>query len=154
MTPFTYEALPARIIFGNGTISGLPTELSRLGRQCALILSTPEQRGTAEMLAGLLGTAAVGVFAGAAMHSPVNVTVEALHEVDRLRADAVVSVGGGRRLAWARQSRCEPTCRRSRSPPPMQVARPPRFWARRRRAGRRRSAASACCPRSSSTTST
>ncbi len=95
MTPFTYEALPARIIFGNGTISGLPTELSRLGRQCALILSTPEQRGTAEMLAGLLGTAAVGVFAGAAMHSPVNVTDEALHEVDRLRADAVVSVGGG-----------------------------------------------------------
>ena len=95
MTPFTYDALPARVVFGNGTIAGLPTELSRLDRQRALVLSTPEQRSTAEMLAGLLGNGSVGVFAGAAMHTPVNVTDAALHEIDRLRADAVVSLGGG-----------------------------------------------------------
>ncbi len=74
MTPFTYDALPTRVVFGNGTIAALPTELSRLGCQRAFILSTPEQRGTAHMLSGLLGTASVGVFTDAAMHTPVDVT--------------------------------------------------------------------------------
>lgn len=95
MTPFTYEALPARVIFGTGTIGRLPAELGRLGCGRALVLSTPEQRGTAERVAGLLGPALAGVFAGAAMHTPTEVTATALQEVDRLRADAVVSVGGG-----------------------------------------------------------
>jgi len=95
MTPFTYDALPARVVFGSGTLRQLPAELARLGCRRALVLSTPEQREAAEMTSTLLGAASASVFAGAAMHTPVAVTAAAMGEVERLGADSVVSVGGG-----------------------------------------------------------
>lgn len=95
MTPFTYDALPARVVFGSGMLRQLPAELARLGCRRALVLSTPEQRGTAERASMLLGAASAGVFKGAAMHTPVAVTAAAMEEVERLGADSVVSVGGG-----------------------------------------------------------
>lgn len=95
MTPFTYDALPARVVFGSGTLQQLSAELARLGCRRALVLSTPEQRGTAGMASTLLGAASAGGFAGAAMHTPVAVTAAAVAEVERLGADSVVSVGGG-----------------------------------------------------------
>ena len=95
MTPFTYDALPARVVFGSGMLRQLPAELARLGCRRALVLSTPEQRGTAERASMLLGAASAGAFKGAAMHTPVAVTAAAMEEVERLGADSVVSVGGG-----------------------------------------------------------
>ncbi len=95
MTPFTYDALPARVVFGSGTLGQLPAELARLGCSRTLVLSTPEQHGTADAVSALLGAASSGVFAGAAMHTPVAVTDAAMQDVERLGADAVVSVGGG-----------------------------------------------------------
>jgi len=95
MTPFTYDALPARVVFGSGTLRQLAAELTRLGCRRALVLSTPEQRGTAEMASKLLGAASAGVFAEAAMHTPAAATAAAMEDVERLGADCVVSVGGG-----------------------------------------------------------
>lgn len=95
MTPFTYDALPARVVFGSGTLAQLPAELARLGCRRALVLSTPGPRGTAEVASMLLGAASAGMFAGAAMHTPMAVTAAAMEEVERLGADCVVSVGGG-----------------------------------------------------------
>ncbi len=95
MTPFTYDALPARVVFGSSTLQQLPAELARLGCRRALILSTPEQRNTAEMASTLLGAASVGIFAAAAMHTPVAVTAAAVTEAERLGVDSLVSVGGG-----------------------------------------------------------
>ena len=95
MTPFIYDALPVRVVFGSGTLRQLPTELARLGCRRALVLSTPEQSGTAERASTLLGKASVGVFAKAAMHTPMAVTAAAMNNVERLGADGVVSVGGG-----------------------------------------------------------
>src|SRR5690349_21699150 len=48
MLSFTYEQLPARVVFGAGALSRLPEELDRLGARRALVLSTPEQRAQAE----------------------------------------------------------------------------------------------------------
>jgi len=95
MTPFTYAALPAQVVFGSGTLRQLPAELTRLGCRRTLVLSTPEQRETAEMASMLLGAALVGIFAGAVMHAPVAVTAATMDDVERLGADSVVSVGGG-----------------------------------------------------------
>jgi alcohol dehydrogenase class IV len=60
-----------------------------------LVLSTPEQRETAESIHAMLGGLSVGIFSGAVMHTPVEVTETALRRYQSLRADSVVSVGGG-----------------------------------------------------------
>lgn len=93
--PFIYEGRPQRIIFGRGRLAEAPEALRALGASKALLLSTPEQRVTAELVAEALGALAVGIFPGAVMHTPVEVTDEAVEVYRKLGADCVVSVGGG-----------------------------------------------------------
>ena len=95
MLGFVYEALPARIVFGHGTFSQLPDEVARLGLQRALVLATPQQAHEAERIAATLGGRSVGIFAGAAMHTPVEVTAQAMAVVSARRADGLIAVGGG-----------------------------------------------------------
>ena len=92
---FTYVGQPARVIFGSGTTSRLPEEVARLGARRALVLSTAAQQPEAEALAALLGPAAVGVFAGAVMHTPVHVSDIAADRARELDADVVIALGGG-----------------------------------------------------------
>ncbi len=95
MQSFTYTALPARVIFGFGTRSRLADEVRRLGLRRVLVLSTPGQRALAAEIAELIGELCAGMFNGAAMHTPVEVTEEALRVVRDLGADGTVAVGGG-----------------------------------------------------------
>ena len=95
MRPFVYNALPARVVFGHGTISQVANEVSRLGCRRALILSTPQQQSEAERLASHLGDFAAGVFAGAVMHTPVEVTEQAMGLVRDLGSDCTIALGGG-----------------------------------------------------------
>jgi alcohol dehydrogenase class IV len=92
---FTYTGNPARVIFGAGSLSQLPDEVSRLGASRALILATPFQEDTAQGLADLLGETAAGVFAGAVMHTPVDVSEKATAIARDLKADVLVAIGGG-----------------------------------------------------------
>jgi len=92
---FTYTALPARVVFGSGTLARVADEVRRLGGRRALVLSTPEQQADAQALAERLGELAAGVFAGAVMHTPVEVTDRALAEVHARGADCLVALGGG-----------------------------------------------------------
>lgn len=93
--PFVYEPLPARVIFGARTLVQLGGEIERLGLRRVVVLATPAQQDEAERLAACLGSHAAGVFAGAVMHTPVEVTERAMAEVAALGADGVVAVGGG-----------------------------------------------------------
>ena len=95
MIAFTYQANPARVVFGDGTLAALPDEVARLGLSRALVLATPAQEADAHRTATLLGPRAAGVFAGATMHTPVEVTERAVAVARDLRADGVVAVGGG-----------------------------------------------------------
>ncbi|WP_087001710.1 maleylacetate reductase [Rhizobium sullae] len=95
MREFLYIGNTARVIFGCGTISKLANEIRQLGASRALILSTPFQRNDAEALAQKLGALAAGVFTRATMHTPVEVTMEAISVYDKLEADCIVSFGGG-----------------------------------------------------------
>ena len=69
-------------------------------------LSTPHQAADGEALAKTLGALAAGVFSGAAMHTPVEVTEAALAEAKEVKADCVVALGGGsttglgKAIAW------------------------------------------------------
>ncbi|UXN57380.1 maleylacetate reductase [Phyllobacterium zundukense] len=93
--PFTYKGTIPRIVFGVGTISQVAEELHGLGRQKALVLSTPFQEKEAQRLVEQLGSVCVGVFSGAMMHTPVDVTIEALRVFADAGADCVISLGGG-----------------------------------------------------------
>ena len=95
MQPFSYAALPGRVIFGFGTLAVVADEIRALGCGRALLLSTPQQVGQVEALRDRLGDLAVGLFSGAVMHTPVEVTERALAYALEVRADCVVALGGG-----------------------------------------------------------
>jgi hypothetical protein len=92
---FVYEAPPGRVVFGAGSIASVADEARRLGMGNALVLSTPGRAGEAERAAGLLGERAGGVFAGARMHTPVDVTDAAMEIVREKGIDGTVAIGGG-----------------------------------------------------------
>lgn len=92
---FVFPGIPSRVVFGFGTIAQAGAEIERLGRGRALVLSTPQQEAQARSLSDDLGKASAGVFAGAAMHTPADVTEEALKAFADAGADCVVSLGGG-----------------------------------------------------------
>lgn len=92
---FRYQPKPARVVFGGGAISELGPAAEGLGLRRILVLSTAGQRRLAERAANELGGRAAGVFAGAVMHTPVDVTETALASVNGLNADGLVAIGGG-----------------------------------------------------------
>jgi len=92
---FIYEALPTRVVFGDGKLAALPAEIEKLGAQRALVLSTPAQADWAGEVAKVLGQKCAGIFSQATMHTPVEVTLQAMEHVKKLEADCVVGLGGG-----------------------------------------------------------
>jgi len=92
---FVYQASPTRVLFGSGALTELPAELDRLNLSRVLVLATPFQRQAAEALASKLGGRASGVFAEAAMHTPIDVTERAMEVIRRSNIDGLVAVGGG-----------------------------------------------------------
>ncbi|MBP7567331.1 MAG: maleylacetate reductase [Burkholderiaceae bacterium] len=95
MRAFTYNGLPARVVFGAGALSKLADEITTMGATRALVLSTPEQRASAERVAGLLGARAAGIFDRAVMHVPIETAREAREVAAKLGADCAVAIGGG-----------------------------------------------------------
>ena len=95
MTSFVYIGRPARVIFGAGSLQQLGAEIEALGARKALVLSTPEQRESAERVASLLGARAAGVFDRAVMHVPIETARQARAVAARLGADCAVAIGGG-----------------------------------------------------------
>jgi maleylacetate reductase len=92
---FAFQGIPSRVVFGHGTIAQLPEEVERLSLQRLLVLCTPEQAPLAERIRRQMGSRAAGVFPGAVMHTPVDVTLRAMAAVDEMRADGILAIGGG-----------------------------------------------------------
>ncbi|GAA3673889.1 maleylacetate reductase [Nocardioides ginsengisoli] len=95
MSGFVHEALPMRVVFGTGSLGRVVEEVEHLAMARVLVLVTPEQRGLAEQVAGLLGDRAAGIFDQARMHVPVATVDKAAEVVDAVGADGCVAVGGG-----------------------------------------------------------
>ena len=95
MEAFEYNASPARVIFGSGTLSKLSSEVSRLKLSAPLLLSTPQQVHQASHLKDLLHGKIAGIFTEATMHTPSAVTDKALAYAKSTNADSVISIGGG-----------------------------------------------------------
>src|SRR3954454_6301533 len=95
MQDFVYQTSPMRVVFGTGTRRQLPEELARLGVSRALVLATPRQKALVADIRNMIGERFAGVFDGAVMHTPVDVTERAMETVRDVRADCVIAVGGG-----------------------------------------------------------
>lgn len=93
--PFTYNINPARIVFGPRCLAQAAEELRLLGINKALVLATPFQREEAERLSEQLGDLSAGVYANATMHTPVEVTEDAMKAYAESGADGLVALGGG-----------------------------------------------------------
>jgi maleylacetate reductase len=93
--PFTYTALPMRVVFGAGALANLPDEVAALGLTRVLVLCSPEQEVTGKQVAAALGERAAGVLPEARMHVPVEVARRARDLARELGADGCVAVGGG-----------------------------------------------------------
>jgi alcohol dehydrogenase class IV len=93
---FEYAAVGGpRVVFGGGAIDRVRAEVDRLGRERVLVLAGPRIAQATHRIEDLLGPMAVARFDGASMHTPVEVTEEALTRLRDARADCVVAVGGG-----------------------------------------------------------
>lgn len=95
MYSFTYDVLPARVVFGEGTSKHINDEIELLGCRRALVLTTPQQSDLGGRISAELGALSVGIFNGAVMHTPTDVTETAVKVAHELRADCLVAVGGG-----------------------------------------------------------
>jgi len=95
MKTFEYNALPSRVVFGVDTLTAVAAEIQRLQGTRALIVSTPGRSEFAERVRELSGISATEVFAGATMHTPIEVTKKAIRVAKRHRADCLVAIGGG-----------------------------------------------------------
>jgi alcohol dehydrogenase class IV len=95
LKPFVYTSQSARIVFGAGSLSQLPLEMDALGARRALVLCTPEQRASAQLVAQLLGARCSGIFDRAVMHVPMETAREARELARELKADCAVAIGGG-----------------------------------------------------------
>ncbi|WP_171181271.1 maleylacetate reductase [Ruegeria sp. HKCCD8929] len=92
---FEYTGSPAKIVFGSGSRGRVREMMDDLGCKRALVLATPFQKPDAESLAEDLGGLSTGVFANATMHTPTDVTEQAMVVLEEADADCVVSLGGG-----------------------------------------------------------
>lgn len=92
---FALNQPAVRLRFGPGLRHHIGEELSRINAGRALVLSTPEQRAMAEEMARDCGDRLAGIFAGAVMHTPVDVSEAATAKARDLGADVLIAVGGG-----------------------------------------------------------
>jgi maleylacetate reductase len=92
---FIHDALPARVIFGRGTLRQLPEEVARLKLERILVISAAGQNSQAHEIAMRLESRVAAVFPGAVMHTPTEVTDRALVLAVARRVDGIVAIGGG-----------------------------------------------------------
>jgi maleylacetate reductase len=99
---FTFDALPARVVFGAGCFSQLAEEVDRLEARAVLLVGS---RGRGNLLARakeLLGEKIAGTFDDAVMHVPAEVAERARNQAKTERADSIVCIGGGSAIGVAK----------------------------------------------------
>ena len=89
--------VPTRVIFGQGKVSTLGTEVDQLGGKRALVLSgrtVAEKTDAVRKVNEALGVRSVGVYSGLTQRAPLATAVEAANLAVSQGADTLVGVGG------------------------------------------------------------
>ena len=102
MEAFVYTALPGRVVFGGGALRQLAAEVERLGARRVFVITTPHQQTDGEALGASLGSSFAALYSNATMHTPVEVTDDALTAARAAGADCLVALGGGSTIGLAK----------------------------------------------------
>src|SRR5882724_5512246 len=103
MEAFEYSALPARVIFGFGTLPRVTDELNALGRKRAFVLSDPHHAAAgAARVMHALDKLGVHLSTDAVMHTPADVTERVMAKLVACDADCIVALGGGSTIDLAK----------------------------------------------------
>ncbi len=95
---YSYSSVAQEVVCAPDAISGLPGVLDRAGVSRAMVVCGPsilEKSDVVQRVQAALGDRCLGLFSGVAPHSPVHTLDEAMRLAERLKPDALVSVGGG-----------------------------------------------------------
>ncbi len=104
---FTSEWARVRVVFGAGAVSRLSAEVDALAITRILLVTTA---GRVKSLASIrtgLGNRLAGVCGQAELHVPIARVRAAVAEADRVRADALVAIGGGSAIGLAKAAALE-----------------------------------------------
>jgi maleylacetate reductase len=99
VTPFSYDALGGRVVFGPGTLARLPEELDALGAARVLLLASERH---AAAVRSVVGDRVAGHFAAVVQHVPEVAAADARALADDVRPDALLAVGGGSAIGFAK----------------------------------------------------
>ena len=93
---FTYEALPARVVFGPGAArTRLVGEVERLGVGRVLLIASRRAAGTVDTIVAPFRERVAGTFSAVREHVPVETAQAARAAAREAGADAVLCIGGG-----------------------------------------------------------
>ena len=95
MRGFRFDSLPSRVVFGSGTLDAAPEVAAALGCRRLMVIATGSQAETAARVMAMLGPAAGALFARPAMHTPVEITAEAMAVAKAEGIDGLIAIGGG-----------------------------------------------------------
>lgn len=91
-----------RVRFGTPAVQAVAEELVALGCHTALLISTAPQESNARGFAASVGPRIGAVYAGARMHTPIEVTANAMEFAKSSQADCLVAFGGGSAIGLAK----------------------------------------------------
>src|SRR5215472_831015 len=91
---FATSWLGQRVVFGDGALDRLPAEVAPFGAERVLLIAGPSG-GVADRAAALLAGRVASRGADVRQHVPGELGVAVATEARRVRADLVVSIGGG-----------------------------------------------------------
>jgi alcohol dehydrogenase class IV len=93
--PFTYDALPGRVVFANGAFERVPDELERLGVERVVLIADPSGRSWADRLMDRIGPRIVARIDDVRVHVPIEHARAARATARETSADSIVTIGGG-----------------------------------------------------------
>lgn len=92
---FIHDYVSPRVVFGEGSAMQLPLEMERMGVSRALVLTTPRRADLGRTLARPAAKRVAAYYAGAAMHVPASIALEACGLARDAGADCAIAIGGG-----------------------------------------------------------
>ncbi len=95
VAPFTYDAIPGRVVFGPGVRHRLADEARAVDARRVLLVASSREDELAADVAAVLGELVVGRFRDVVQHVPVANAAAAVEMTRELGVDTVVTVGGG-----------------------------------------------------------
>lgn len=95
MQPFTFDQLPARIVFAPGALSQVGEEVERFGAAHVMLVHDGATAAHADVIAEQLGARLAIQWGEVAQHVPVELAERARTAATEHGIDALVSIGGG-----------------------------------------------------------